>query len=168
MKKHFVVLAAGILTMMSGCSTPTVLQAPVGPDPLAAKTADPNGTLRVYSATEVQNNVGFEFPYSQRTDYYIYDVNGMEIHRVTDNNQGHFEGIPTAIHLKPGTFRVKALAAVGEGEWITVPVVIESGRTTEVHLNGHWKPPTGTPDSELVKTPAGFPVGWRAPTAPNG
>ncbi len=96
----------------------------------------------------------------------IYDSNGNETTRVSDNNKGEFEATPRPIQLNPGPYRVKALAAVGMGEWITVPVVIESGRTTEVHLNGHWKPPVDTPENQLVHAPAGFPMGWRADVSP--
>lgn len=163
-----IILAAGIFAMASGCSTPTVLQATVGPNPLAARTVDSDGTLLVYSATEQRSDVGFAFPYNQRTDYTICDSQGNEIQRVFNNNQGHFEPIPKAVRLEPGTYRVKAMAAVGLGELLTVPVVIEPGRTTEVHLNGHWKPPAETPENELVRTPAGFPMGWRAASPPNG
>ena len=107
--------------------------------------------------------MGFEFPYDQRTDYYIYDSGGKETQHVADNNKGHFEAVPRRIQLPPGNYSVKALAAVGLGEWITVPVVIEPGRTTEVHLNGAWRPPADTPKRDLVQSPGGFPMGWRAP-----
>jgi hypothetical protein len=130
MKNHFVILTAGILAMMSGCSTPTALRVAVGPDPSIVKNVDTDGTLRVFSATEEENDVGFETPYDQRTDYYIYAANGKEIRRVLNNNKGHFEDRPRGIRLPPGTYRIKALAAVGLGEWVIVPVVIEPGRTT--------------------------------------
>lgn len=152
--------AAGLL---SGCATSTVMRVPVGPNPAAATMVAPDGILKVYSAKEQEQNVGFEFPYDQRTDYYIYDSTGKETQHIIDNNRGHFEAIPRGIQLPPGKYNVKALAAVGLGEWITVPVVIESGRTTEVHLNGAWRPPTGTPQHDLVQSPGGFPMGWRAP-----
>ncbi len=167
MKKQFIICAAGFLAMIVGCSTPSIVQAPVGPDPLALKSADSDGTLQVFSAMEQENNVGFEFPYDQRTDYFVYDSNGNVIRRVYNNNKGHYEPTPAAVRLQPGTYRIRSLAAVGMGEWETVPVVIEPGRTTEVHLNGHWKPPADTPDRELVHSPAGFPMGWRTPVAPN-
>jgi hypothetical protein len=167
MKKQFVILTAGILAITSGCSTPTALRVAVGPDPSIVKNVDTDGTLRVFSATEEENDVGFETPYDQRTDYYIYAANGKEIRRVLNNNKGHFEDRPRGIRLPPGTYRIKALAAVGLGEWVIVPVVIEPGRTTGVHLNGHWRPPANTPKDELVPSPAGFPMGWRAVPAPN-
>lgn len=163
-----VLLTAATLAMASGCSTPTVVQAPVGPAPYAGKSSDSDGTLLVYSATEEHSDVGFAFPYNQRTDYSICDSQGKEIQRIYNNNKGQFEPIPKPVRLEPGIYRVKALAAVGEGELLTVRVVIEPGRTTEVHLNGHWKPPTTTPENELVRAPGGFPMGWRAASSPNG
>lgn len=165
--KTQVLSAAVIVAMLSGCSTPIVLNVPVGPDPSVATIAGPNGVLQVFSEKEEENDVGYEFPYHQRTDYYIYDSNGKKRERVNDNNIGHFESTPRGIRLPAGTYTVKALAAVGLGEWVTVPVVIEAGRTTGVHLNGSWRPPADTPKSQLVQSPAGFPMGWRA-APPNG
>ncbi len=153
--------------LLSGCSTPTLLPVRVGPDPSAALNGGADGKLRVFSQTEEQDNVGFQFSYAQRTDYEICDASGRRIKNVADNNKGNFGAVPRAVALPPGTYRVKAMAAVGEGELVIVPVVIEPGRTTDVHLNGHWKPPLNTPDSELVRMPAGFPIGWRAAAEPN-
>ncbi|HEY3857601.1 MAG TPA: hypothetical protein VGO67_24730 [Verrucomicrobiae bacterium] len=163
MKKPWIIAMAAVAGMLSGCATSTVLRVPVGPDPASASVGGVDGTLKVFSAKEQEDNVGFENPYNQRTDYYVYDSNGKEAQHVTDNNKGHFEAIPRGIELPPGRYSVKALAAVGLGEWVTVPVVIESGRTTEVHLNGSWRPPSDTPQREIVQSPGGFPMGWRAP-----
>lgn len=159
---------AVIGAMVSGCSTPIALRAPVGPDPFIGVKNGPCGSLRVFTETEIENNVGFEFPYYQRTDYDVYDSTGRRIKHVSDNNLGHFEAVPRTIQLAPGVYRIKAMAAVGLGELITVPVVVESGRTTEAHLNGHWQPPANTPESQLVRAPAGFAVGWRVAGRPNG
>jgi hypothetical protein len=123
--------------------------------------------LRVFTQTEEENDVGYQFPYAQRTDYEICDAAGRRIAHVSDNNKGNFEAVPRAIALPAGLYRVKAMAAEGEGGLVIVPVVIEAGRTTDVHLNGHWKPPVNTPDGELVRAPAGFPIGWRAGSGPN-
>jgi hypothetical protein len=169
MKKTQVILVAGIIAVLSGCSSPTsFLREPVGPNPFVTKTADSNGVLQVFSATKAENDVGFETAYYQRTDYTIYDPNGKLIQRVRDNNRGHFDGTPRAIRLPPGMYTIKALAAIGLGDWITVPVMIESGRTTDVHLNGHWRPPADSPETALVHSPSGLPIGWRATSLPNG
>ena len=138
------------------------MRAPIGPNPIVAAKAGSNGDLQVFSATVEQNDVGYEFPYFQRTDYYIFDSNGKQREHVSDNNRGHFDDTPRAIQLPPGTYKVKALMAEGFGQWMILPVVVEPGRTTRVHLNGHWEPPPDTPKSELVQAPGRGPVGWRA------
>jgi len=158
----WILAASAIIGLLSGCATSTVLHVPIGPDPASTSVGTVDGTLTVYSAKEQENNVGFEFPYNQRTDYYIYDSSGKEAEHITDNNKGHFEAVPRGIELSPGKYNVKALAAVGLGEWVTIPVVIESGRTTEVHLNGSWRPPADAPQHDIVQSPGGFPMGWRA------
>jgi hypothetical protein len=168
MNKTWVLMAAAMIAILPGCSSPTLLREPVGPDPFVSKTADPDGTLRVFTATEEVNDIGFETAYSQRTDYTICDWNGKTIQHVRDNNKGHFEATPRSIQLRPGIYNIRALAAIGLGEWIMLPVVVEAGRTTDVHLNGHWRPPVDSPETAFVHTPTGRPIGWRATTLPNG
>ncbi|MGA3266332.1 MAG: hypothetical protein ABSE16_05870 [Verrucomicrobiota bacterium] len=46
--------------------------------------------------------------------------------------------------------------------WVDVPVVIEAGRTTRVHLDDAWQLPPDAPTTKLVSLPGGHPVGWRA------
>lgn len=168
MKKTCVILAGIVTAIISGCaSQPTVVQVAVGPDPFIATQPSPKGTLQVFTATAEENNVGTEFPYYERTSYDIYDSSGNLIKHVRDNNKGEFVASPRREYLTPGIYRIKALAAIGTGEWMMVSVVVEPGRTTEVHLNGHWAPPSDTPGSALVYAPAGFPLGWRASIPPN-
>jgi len=164
MKKMLTIFGAGMMAVVvAGCvSGGAVMHTTVGPDPTAAKSDDSNGTLKVFSAKEKEDDVGFSFPHSERTDYYIYDAQGNEVKGVYNNNKGEYEPTPRGIRLPPGNYKIKALAAVGLGEWVTVPVVVESGKTTEVHLNGQWKSPSDTPGNELVYSPSGFPMGWKA------
>jgi len=42
---------------------------------------------------------------------------------------------------------------------VHVPVVIELGQVTEIHLDGAWTP---APDRTLVRLPDGEPIGWTA------
>jgi hypothetical protein len=161
MKKTRVILLAVSVAMLAGCSTETVVLDPVGPVPLVASDADSDGILRVYTQKEEENDVGNQFPYYRRTDYKFYDSNGERREIVNGNNIGEYQATPRGIRLPPGVYTVKALAAVGLGEVVTIPVVIKAGRTTEVHLNGSWRPPSDTPANQLVETPAGLPMGWR-------
>jgi hypothetical protein len=45
---------------------------------------------------------------------------------------------------------------------VEVPITIERGRTTRVHLDDKWNLPADTPKRELVSLPNGNPVGWCA------
>jgi hypothetical protein len=163
MKNAWVFVGILIIGSMVGCATaPLTLTEPVGPSPLIASSGESYGKLKVYSATEEEHTVGNQTAYFKRSPYIIYSSDGREIKNVNDNNTSEFLPLPRAVELPPGNYRVKALEAVGFGEPVSVPVVIESGRTTEVHLNGHWQPPSDAPKKVLVLAPAGFPIGWRA------
>lgn len=163
MKKIWGVLLAGTVGIWAGCATPPVaVNEPVGPDPFIAANGSSNGRLRVYTAAAQQNDVGFQTAYYQRTPYIIYDSNGSEIRRVDDNDRSYFLALPRTEDLPAGTYKINAWANVGFGERVMIPVVVEAGRTTEVHLNGNWRPPADVQGHELVRAPAGFPIGWKA------
>ncbi len=163
MKRLWGFVVAATIGALAGCATaPLVLNEPVGPNPLIAPSGETAGKLKVYSATEEEHDVGFQTAYFQRSPYTIYGLDGREIKHVNDNNRSEFLPLPRIVELAPGNYLVEALTAVGFGEPVAVPVVIEAGRTTEVHLNGHWQPPSNAPKKELVLAPAGFPIGWHA------
>lgn len=163
MKNIWAFIVVGILGALAGCaSAPLVLNDPVGPNPSFASSGEFAGKLQVYSATEEEHTVGNQTAYFQRSPYTIYSSDGREVKHVNDNNKSEFLPLPRTVELPPGNYRVNALEAVGFGQPVAVPVVIEAGRTTEVHLNGHWQPPADAPKDKLVFAPAGFPMGWRA------
>src|SRR5579871_539224 len=155
-------LAAGSFLM--GCATTTrVALAPVGPNPNAGVSQETGGKLEVYSRLQ-QRRDGNEYDvdpaWYQHTDYNVLDQSGRLVKHVF-NTVGHYEQAPVAINLPAGEYRVVAQA---QGKIsVSVPVVIENGRTTRVHLDAKWAPPAGTPSGELVMGPSGYPVGWRAP-----
>ena len=152
---------AGLALLLTGCTSTPVVLAPVGPSPAAIGRAGSNGQLVVYSAwqgrTEGNNPV-----WHQHSDYVLYDPQGRRL-RYVDNTVGNYERTPRVVTLPAGKYFVKAQAEDYLG--VKVPVVIEPGRTTRVHLDGDWKPPVATPTTELVSVPAGYPVGWRAPAS---
>jgi hypothetical protein len=165
MKKLWVIFtAAGSAAVLVGCATPaSITRTPLGPSPQAERTSDSEGTLEVFTAKRQENNVGYEFSYNQRTGYEVYDSRGAKVKTVLNNNEKEFRAdAPEPVRLPEGQYTVKALAAVGLGEWVSVPVIVKPGETTEVHLNGQWRPPADAPAKELVQSPGGFPMGWRA------
>jgi hypothetical protein len=76
-----------------------------------------------------------------------------------DNNTGYYSENPRLINLPSGKYIVEARAK--DMLQAKVPVVIKPGEVTRVHLDGNWQPLAETPKTELVKAPAGYPVGWR-------
>ena len=98
--------------------------------------------------------------WQQHTDYTIYNLQGDRVEHVF-NPVGHYENAPSVTSLPPGKYMVVARA---QGYLrVNVPVLIEAGRTTRVHLDARWHAPPNTPASELVQMPNGYQVGWRAP-----
>jgi len=110
-----------------------------------------------------QNQAGDGSPFwYQHSDYSIYTPGGKLVKRV-GNTVGHYAQSPDAVALPAGQYVVKARAS--DYSWVKVPVTVEPGRTTRVHLDDNWKLPAGIPKSALVSLPNGNPVGWRADVA---
>jgi hypothetical protein len=163
MKSVSIILGAGLVSLLTGCSSTPVVLAPVGPNPVGGERAASTGELQVFSSLTEQSddqNQGSEDPvWRQHTDYRIYSLQGKLVKRV-DNTIGHFEEAPRRVALPAGQYLVKAQAM--DYLWVEVPVTIERGRTTRVHLDDNWKLSADTPKNELVSMPNGKPAGWRA------
>jgi hypothetical protein len=156
--KHIpIILGATMTLLFAGCASTPVVLSPVGPNPAGRETTDLKGQLRVYSALEGRSE-GDNPAWYQHTDYYIYSPQGRLIKRV-NNRTGYYAKAPPLIALPAGKYLLKAQAE--DYLWVEVPVVIESGRATQVHLDDSWSPPVNTPKAEIVNVPAGYPVGWR-------
>lgn len=125
------VLLAGCATSKSGMTIDTV--GPVlGQSAVIGLT---KGTLVVYSAYDV--NAGFNNRDSRKPVYSDYDIqasDGKSLQTV-HNNSGTILQDAVEVGLPPGKYRVKAFANGYEGR-VTVPVIIEAGRTTMIHLEG--------------------------------
>jgi hypothetical protein len=155
----------GLIPLVVSCAQPLTL-GPVGPGPSAGRSSSSRtGYLQVFSSLaeesddQNQGGSGGNPVWFQHTDYNIYDAKGKRVKHV-DNTVGHYSTSPRLVSLKPGTYTVKARAE----DWLSVkiPVLIEPGRTTKVHLDDNWRPPAGTPKAEVVTSPGGHPVGWSA------
>jgi hypothetical protein len=154
-------LVAGVFT--SGCASggrQLVLDA-VGPPAYEHAIRASQGGLVVYSAFDVHAHFS-GFPHvKQYTDYKIYSEDGQLVQTVHNTNGTSFEG-PKQVNLPPGTYRVVAHAN-GYG-LVTVPVVLESNRTTTVHLEGGFVggSKSSLEQSKQVRLPDGQIVGARA------
>jgi hypothetical protein len=166
MKMIRYISAAAMALGLAGCATSPVVLAPVGPNPGGGKSAASMGALQVFSRLVERNDdwnqAGDGIPaWYQHADYDIYNLHGKRVKHV-ENAVGHYETRPRVVSLPPGRYIVAAEAE--EALRVRVPVKIERGRISRIHLDDHWNPPAGARGDELVSMPSGKPVGWRAGT----
>jgi hypothetical protein len=95
------------------------------------------------------------------TGYYLCNQQGKPLQYV-ENVANYSTGEPALVSLPPGDYIIHAEATGDVG--VEVPVVIEAGQTTAVHLDNSWGPPQEYPKSSFVSLPSGEPVGWSAGT----
>ena len=150
--------AAAFSWLIVGCASHPVAVSPVGPNPRGVETDSPEGRLDVFSAWR-SHSEGDDPPWFQPTDYYVYDQHGQMVEHV-GNSVGRYNSRPRTVMLPPGNYIVKAQAQ--EYFRVEIPVLIEAGRTTRVHLDDAWQPPADSPKNEFVSLPDGHPVGWGA------
>ncbi len=157
MKRSPILIGMALASGLLGCATTPVAVAPVGPNPSGPKDPGRNGQLEVFSAlagrTEGNNPTWF-----QHTDYSIYNLRGKPMKHV-DNTVGYYASAPRLISLPPGKYFVRAEAR--DYLSVAVPVVIQPGQITKVHLDDAWQPPD-VRKTAFVRLPAGNPVGWSA------
>jgi hypothetical protein len=162
MKKSILIISEiALICLLAGCSSTPVALAPVGPSPIYSLPTAGKGQLEVFSA--LSGRVEGDNPtWYQHSDYYVCNTRGRRLEHV-DNAIGEYSEAPRIVTLPPGKYIVKARA---KGILLAeVPVIIEPGQITKVHLDGNWQPQATARKTELVKAPAGYPVGWRAGSA---
>ena len=163
MKNLPLLLGLGVFSLLIGCSTTSVVLAPVGPNPFDSESVASASSLQVFSKVtrkREDREEGGDGTSSahQHTDYSIYDLQGKLVMHV-GNATGEYAETPKQVALPAGRYLVKAQAK--DYFWVKVPVTIERGRTTRVHLDDNWNPPADAPRTKLVTAPNGNPVGWR-------
>ena len=164
MRSVYACLVAGLVWVLTGCVSAPVALAPVGPNPVGNPTTGSTGELQVFSSvveqSDDQNQATDDEPvWYQHTDYRIYNLQGKLLKHV-DNTIGHYDQAPRPVTLSAGQYLIRAQSK--DYLWVVLPVTIQAGRTTQVHLDDKWKLPPDTPENELVCLPNGKPVGWRA------
>jgi hypothetical protein len=160
MKTIGFVLGIAMISLLGGCASTPVVLAPVGPNPLSHSGVNSRGQLLVYSAWQGHGE-GNNPCYYQHSNYYIYQPSGKLVRHV-ENIVGHYDQSPRTELLPAGKYVVQARAKGYGNVWIEVPVIIRGGQTTKIHLDNEWMVPADISKTELVSTPNGYPVGWRA------
>jgi len=112
----------------------------------------------VYSAWSCFDN----YLTSDHSGYNIYSNDGKLVKWVPNFIEGDWTvEPPTRVHLPAGPYTIKAEGGIYG--WILVPVVVKSGQTTPVYLDGerHSIDSLAGPNN-LVRLPDGQVVGWAA------
>ena len=153
-----------LLAMVAGCASPKpgLVLDPIGPGPAQASAEQAMGSLVVFSAFDPFPDLN-RTPYRRRfTDYQIFSTDGERLIRSVHNNRETLVNNPPPVELPSGSYRVVARAN-GYG-LVTIPVVIQAGQRTTVHLEGSVWWPRSSPifDSDPVRLPKGEIAGWRA------
>lgn len=168
MKTNLPAVIGSVAILLGGCATSNhgLLLDSVGPGPSSGATTGAGaGTLLVYSAYEA--NADFNSRDAHRrefSDYRILNADG-QLRQWVHNNSGTMLQRPQQVELAAGIYRVEA-EANGYG-LVTVPVTIEAGRQTIVHLEGgfRWSGQIANDQASAVRLPDGEVVGWKSATA---
>ena len=152
------ILSGASALLLASCASapPTIVHETVGPGPTVVNE-EHNGFLTVYSATAwtTDDDLPSLLKY---TNYQIDAADGTLFKQVPNDDQK-----PTRVILPKGTYTVVAWSDTS-GE-VSVPVAIEAGRITVVHLEMEkdWKEASAViRSSDLVRLPNGQPIGFRA------
>jgi hypothetical protein len=129
-----------IIPLLSGCISRPQTVAQVGPSASAPQVAAlrPNGALKVFTATErhaddltTSRFEGYTYPHSS---YEIKNPDGALVKEVR-NHASFLDESPDVVKLAPGKYTVLAQSTSG---FVSVPVVIEDGKTTVVDLDSNY------------------------------
>lgn len=160
----FVLIGAGFVPFATGCISHPMALAPVGPEVGKHAMAGTKGYLQVFSATEKSIPFASDDPtfFDLHTGYEINDAAGKSVKFVA-NHMSNMDEWPDTVRLPAGTYNIVAESTCCG--LVTVPVVIANGKTTTVHLDRNWSPPSKTSTNQLVFLPDGEAVGWSSSIA---
>jgi hypothetical protein len=149
-------LCAAMIPLVAGCASQPVAVSPVGPEPASQAAYVPSGYLKVFSDTE-EHVIGDGPHYYPHMGYNIYDNAGKRVEYVP-NHIGNMDETPTLVRIPVGDYKVVAeSSAYGR---VTVPIIVQSGKTTVLHLDRGWRPASNISSTEVVRLPDGEAVGW--------
>ena len=161
---QLVLFGAGCIPFVTGCISNPMALAPVGPEVGKGVVVGTKGYLQVFSATEKSIPFASDDPtfFDLHTGYDINDAAGKSVKYVA-NHMSNMDEWPDTERLPAGTYNIVAESACCG--LVTVPVVIANGKTTTVHLDRNWWPPSKTSTNKLVFLPDGAAVGWSSSIA---
>jgi hypothetical protein len=153
---YITLLAAALLPCLAGCISNPMALAPVGPGAIGHASSGTEGFLQVFTAT-TKVDTDFESYFYPHLGYDVEDLAGKTVKFVA-NHDSDMDEVPDTVSLPPGHYKIVAMST-----WcglVTVPVSIEPGQTTIVHLDGNGRRPANASPGQLVYLPNGEVVGW--------
>ncbi len=162
-----------VLAWSVGCASASkvVVQDSVGPCHRVAATGAQDGSLQVYSAREkgsVETSADV-FLWNNNylpahTDYTIFAEGGTRL-RTVRNSRNLNDERPTLVRLPAGSYTIQAEAEESDGidATVVVPLVVEAGQITAVHLEPNQNGAGESMDpTRLVRLADGRIIGCRA------
>ena len=163
MKHGAIFILFGLIPLVASCASQPVRLTAVGPSPSGGgSTSVGDGRLQAFTETrEYADDDVYYFPHS---GYQIFTPDGKRFRYVWNHNTQQDED-PTLVTLPAGHYLLRADAEFCGR--VLVPVVIKPDQTTRVVLEPGWKPNRRVSPADLVQTPNGYFVGWRADLSRN-
>ncbi|MDR3457669.1 MAG: hypothetical protein P4N60_09500 [Verrucomicrobiae bacterium] len=140
---NITLVCAAIMPLLAGCASHSTALSPAGPSPasrIAAAAENSKGYLQVFSATEksLPSASDDQVYFNLHSGYEINDATGKCVKFVA-NHASDLDEWPNQVTLPSGNYNLVAQSsAYGQ---VTVPIVVETGKTTIVHLDNNWSPP---------------------------
>jgi hypothetical protein len=158
--------ALAIPLLFTACTTAqsnVAISGIVGPQPPGTHSHSGAGWL-IVNSERYDVFLDKEFPFHVHTSYNIETPDGHPVRWVA-NHIGDTDENAELVSLRAGKYLIVA-SSTDYGQ-VRVPILIEPGQTTTVHLEGKgsWTPAQPKANSNLVRFPDGEIVGWRAVAA---
>ena len=149
-----------LLTACTTARSTVALSGMVGPQPPGTRSHTGAGWLIVKSERR-DVFLDKQFPFHIHTSYTIKTIHDKPVRWVA-NHIGDTDENAELVSLPAGKYVV--IAKSTDYGQVRVPVLIEPGQTTTVHLEGRgsWAPEHSTTHSSLVRFPDGEVIGWSA------
>lgn len=160
MKMKFIsLIGALIIQGLSGCISNPMALGPVRPNPISPMVSSQKGYLQVFSAIVKSIPMASDDPttFNLHSSYDIYDESGKAL-KYVPNHASNMDESPDQASLASGNYYIIAESSCCGS--VKVPVVIQTGKTTVVHLDSNAWQPSNTPTNQLVFLPDGEVVGW--------
>ena len=161
--KSIILIGSVIIPFVTSCVNKPLALAPIGPNSTVRSSGGIEGYLQVFSATQKSAPVVSDDSWllDLHTGYDIYGQSGKES-RFVPNHMSNLDTSADTVTLLAGTYNI-----VAESTWyglVTVPVFIQEGKTTAVHLDNNWFPSSNTSAGKLVFLSNGEAAGWSSET----